>query len=84
MGKTRTFTGYAEVVNQFIDDYNLPNPRSVFIYGEANHITIMLDGEGEAANLVSESLNWETNEIGITTADITFDGTHITAQVYES
>lgn len=84
MTRTRTLTGYIEVIQQFIDDFHLPNPRSVFIYGEANHVTIMIDGEGNTANLISESLYWETNEIGITTADITFDGTHITAQVYES
>lgn len=84
MTRTRTLTGYLEVIQQFIHDFQLPDPRSVFIYGEANHITIMLDGEGNTANLISESLYWETNEIGITTADVTFDGAHITVQVYES
>ncbi|WP_193104653.1 hypothetical protein [Brachybacterium sp. FME24] len=84
MTPTRTFTGYAEVITQFLTDYQLPEPRAVFIYTEGNAISFLFDGDSETAELISESLYWETNELDITVATVKYDGVHITAQVYES
>lgn len=84
MTRTRSFTGYAEVVTQFLTDFNLPEPRTTFIYSQQNMISFLFDGDSETAELISESLYWETNELDITVATVKYDGVDITAQVYES
>lgn len=84
MTRTRSFTAYAEIVTQFLTDYQLPEPRAVFIYNQQNAVSFLFDGDSETAELISESLYWETNELDITVATINYDGVRITAQVYES
>ena len=83
MTETRSFTGLVETVNQFIDDFHVPEPRAAYLFTEGAAVTLLFDGDGATANLISESLYWETNETGITTATVTFDGVHITAQIYQ-
>lgn len=84
MTTTRTWMGLTETLNQFLDDYRIPEPRATYLHTVANAIDILVDGVGVAADLISESLLWETSINGITTARITVDGTAITIIVYEN
>lgn len=84
MTPTRTLTGLIETTIQFIDDFQLPEPRLVNMYTAENMVSILFDGEGASANLISESLYWETSESGITYANVKYDHTDITVHLYES
>ena len=83
MTKTRTFAALVEVVNQFIHDFNLPEPRAANISIANNMIDLIFDGDGATADLISESLYWETYESGITSARVNYDSTAIAVLVYE-
>lgn len=84
MTVTRTWMGLAETLAQFLDDYRIPEPRAAYLHVNANAIDILVDGHGATADLISESLLWETSINGITTAHINIDGTAITIIVYEN
>lgn len=78
-------TAYASLVeasNQFIYDHQL-TPRYVGLSLDAPRVFIQVDGSGDTANLISESLYWERDELGFTGAHPIIDGIQFDVLVYE-
>lgn len=80
---TFTYTSLAEAANQFIYDHHL-TPRYVGLsLSNGPYVFIQVDGDGDTADLISESLYWERDELGFTAAHQIVDGIRINVTIYE-
>ena len=76
-----------EIILDFIHEYDLPQPMSVNAFlgdDDYNAVTLMMNGRNDAPTDVSAEFLWETGDNGITTADVLFDGVHVTVQIFEN
>lgn len=80
---TCTYASLVEASNQFIYDHQL-TPRYVGLsLTNGPYVFIQVDGNGDTANLISESLYWERDELGFTAAHQIIDGIRINVTIYE-
>lgn len=80
---TFTYTSLVEAANQFIYDHHLA-PRYVGLsLSSGPYVFIQVDGDGDTADLISESLYWERDELGFTAAHQIVDGIRINVTIYE-
>lgn len=76
-----------ETILEFIHEYDLPKPRSINTYvGEEDYAaaSLLIDGRNDAPTGVSAEFLWNHRDNGIVTAEVLFDGVHMTVQIYEN